>query len=604
MIENKIASIENPKSYILISFLLILTYLWIFEQFFPNNAMELGHDYYFCFTRMLSGYYWFKENGLTEIPYFTPALCAGNVFFTDPQNSYFSFPQFLMFLVNPITSVWLTTAVFAIAGLTGACLLFRKVFLCSLWGAILGGALFLFNGFYIYRIIIGHLTYHGFMLLPVIVLFLLWNKRQNMNILGNLACAISAAFLFSYIFYSGGIHLIVPMALSIAAAAMIYGLTRGTLKHFWIRIPFFAIFLFLFIFPKLSVSIFTLKNLARDGYSLCGIPDIANSLWVPFKTLFFKALTWNESKEILENKELVLGSHEFEFGITFIPLLLIGIGTISLFRSYLKGNVEFYKKTTKRLYSVFLVLILFTPIVFNFYTPAWNDILKQIPIAKNSITLVRWYSAYILPAILVSILVFERICRNKTLIRTIFGILLICMVVILNIVYDKSYYHTDSYNPEPILVGYKRAKQYNHIPYIEYIDHIVRVENMLIRDDAMMIFGVSHIGCYESLLGYQHEFFPKKDMIRRDRFDSLKNGYFNMKNPACYTFPEVNFCEPGDHFREDQREALNNFVRYRPFEFNLPAIQKIANIVAPISIIGSLIFLISYPFIKKRRKKI
>ena len=54
----------------------------------------------------------------------------------------------------------------------------------------------------------------------------------------------------------------------------------------------------------------------------------------------------------------------------------------------------------------------------------------------------------------------------------------------------------------------------------------------------------------------------------------VRDGHFNIKNPACYVYPKENDCSPGDHFREDQLEAMENFVSYRPFVFKISTAQK------------------------------
>ncbi|MDP7573439.1 MAG: hypothetical protein QF391_17710, partial [Myxococcota bacterium] len=68
----------------------------------------MGHDYALWFPRMLAGVYYFENNSFSVIPWFTPSFCGGNVFFADPQNLFFSIPQFLNFYFEPVFSVILT----------------------------------------------------------------------------------------------------------------------------------------------------------------------------------------------------------------------------------------------------------------------------------------------------------------------------------------------------------------------------------------------------------------------------------------------------------------------------------------------------------------
>ncbi len=126
----------------------------------------------------------------------------------------------------------------------------------------------------------------------------------------------------------------------------------------------------------------------------------------------------------------------------------------------------------------------------------------------------------------------------------------------------------------------------------------------------MIGFGVSNIECYEALFGYRHEFFPQKDELYSGSIYKLKNGYFNMTNPACYTFPKENLCKQGDNFRLNQKKELENFASYKPFKFKLPIIQKIANKISFISLSCAILFLIYFAIkliltdYKKRRNNL
>jgi hypothetical protein len=73
-----------------------------------------------------------------------------------------------------------------------------------------------------------------------------------------------------------------------------------------------------------------------------------------------------------------------------------------------------------------------------------------------------------------------------------------------------------------------------------------------------------------------------------------KNGILNIKNPACYVWPQANNCEPGDHFTKEQKEAAAAFANYRPFPFLIPTAQKVANWFNVLSLIAVMFFLAGY----------
>ncbi len=63
-------------------------------------------------------------------------------------------------------------------------------------------------------------------------------------------------------------------------------------------------------------------------------------------------------------------------------------------------------------------------------------------------------------------------------------------------------------------------------------------------------------------------------------------GKLNLKNPACYVFPEANGCRPGDVFRADQLEQATAFAAYRPFDFVQPAGQQRAGWASLLTALG------------------
>ncbi len=590
-----IKNIKESKIVIPAFIILLFSYFIIFQGFFPNSQGRLGHDYYYFFSRLIAGFYWFKTNGLTALPYFTPALCAGNVFYTDPQNLYFSLPQFLTFAMNPLDAVRITFFTFAATGLIGTYLLMRKVFLCGVYASLLAAAFFLFNGFYAYRIIIGHLTYHGFMLIPLISFFLLWNKKAtNIRFISDIAYSLLSALLFSYILYSGGVHIIIPGILTIIAGALIYGIygEADNLKPLILRAFLFLLFTFSFSFSKISACLHTITNLPRSGYPIA-VFEFKDALIVLFKSLFFKAVEWEEIEALISNTSIPLSRHEFEFGVTPLVLILIIIGAVNFFFKYKKNN-NLKENDNRKLYAIILVFIFLIPLCLNTYIPGLYDLFKTIPIIKNSVTLVRWYSFYILPVILLGVIGADRLKISNKL-KFCSAFIFISIIIIANGVSDKSYYHNQNFIPSRALRVYDYAAQNNYIPPIKHASDQIRTKhNTLKGDDILIGFGVSNIECYEALFGYKHEFFPQKNKLYPASIYALKEGYFNMTNPACYTFPNANSCKPGDNFTVYQHKELRNFASYKPFKFKLPIIQKIANKISFISLSWAILFLMYF----------
>jgi hypothetical protein len=158
----------------LASFLLLLvTFNYIFGQFFPAKNGMIGNDYSFILPELLDGYFWFKSNGFFVPFWFTPSFCGGQPVLGYPQSEFYSIAQLLTVFFNPLSSVYVTVILFASIGFFGIYVLLRKCFGSSRQSAVFGGALFMFNGFFIHRMIIGHFGFHSVMLIPLISWLLL-----------------------------------------------------------------------------------------------------------------------------------------------------------------------------------------------------------------------------------------------------------------------------------------------------------------------------------------------------------------------------------------------------------------------------------------------
>jgi hypothetical protein len=587
---------DLPLNRGLLLLLLNAIYLIIFIRFFPNKYGGIGHDYAYWFPRMIAGVYWYLQNGLLSVPWFTPALNGGNLLYADPESIYFSIPQFLAFIVDPLTSITITFATFSMVGMWGMYLLLRHAFACGFPSSFLGAGLFLFNGLFTYRMIVGHLPYHGFMLLPWIMLCVLWPKDRQ-TIYTDAVWSTGAALMLSYCFYAGGIHYLIPLFLSVMAMGFIYSLVAvgREFRYVWQRGAILLMITGMLCASKLVAAFNVIKNVPREAYLLPGIPNLFDLFIVPIRSLFFAAITRQEANQTFANLQWALDRHEFEYGISGVPLLLLIIVVIRIIirrskKTYFPDRI---KIKWLLLFATFLILAV--PIFANYYSPQWNAFLKRLPVIKNSSTLVRWYALYIPIGILCAMLAFEKF-ELKPVIKSLSAVLLMALVVVVNLTHDKNFSYVNNYNYRPITQGFSAVKSQGKIPVVEYVGLSATIDapaqKITYREDNLINIGVSYLLARSSLFGYKLEFFPQKDKLKIGRVDQLTAGCFNMINPSCYLYPDENGCEPGDRFRTDQIHQLTNFINYRPYKFELPLLQRIANWMSLVSFLSCLLFLL------------
>ena len=116
---------DYKKSYLfwILTLIIILAHQIIFQDFFPNKNLLLGHDYFYTIPNFIFGKVWFNNNFLS-IPWFTPSFCCGIPFFGDPQSMYYSFQQIIFLFFSPILSLKIIFLFFSLIGFLGTFILF------------------------------------------------------------------------------------------------------------------------------------------------------------------------------------------------------------------------------------------------------------------------------------------------------------------------------------------------------------------------------------------------------------------------------------------------------------------------------------------------
>ena len=584
-------------------FLLVL-YHAIFHGFFPNSQGTLGHDYALFLPKLLDGYFWYATNGLLAIPWFTPAFCGGIPVLPDPQSVYYSVPQFLSFMLDPVWSVYLTFLGFAGIGFVGAYVLLRTTFRTSAYTALFAASLFLFNGFYAYRMIIGHLTYHAFMLVPLLAYMLLRHtpERSSTARWQSATDTVLAGGLMAYMFQAGMVNVILPAMVSVAVIGLIHGVIYRRSGQFWLSLSLAGMLAVCLCLAKLTAATAYLQHFGRDTYTLPGAPSIIDIIALVFSSLFI-APAHAMAAKVLVNVQWALDRHEFEFGVTWVPLGIFLMGMVSALRRKSLWRVWQRLDRWQWLQLAILAGCCCLPILLNYYTPAWNALLKQVPILKNSTSLVRWFSLYIPVVVVITALVVDRtpVLRQYQPYVVALGI---TSLVALNITTNRDYYQTQPYDPREIMQAHQRVRQEEWLPKISHVavftDSAGRLTMPVARNDVLAR-GNSQLLCYEPLFGYRLEAFPVKT-LRPGPVMEAHDGVLNLKQPACYVYPEANHCVPGDHFVVSHSQEAEAFVQYQPFAFAMPVWQRAANLLNGIALLGTLAFL-PVAIVQSRRQR-
>lgn len=573
---------------------LLISHFAIFGRFFPNESGRLGNDYAYFLPILLDGYFWYHTNGFWEIPWFTPSFCGGWPNYVNVQSCFYTIPQIFTLFIDPLNAVRLTFVLFAGLGLLGFYLLLRRVFLVSRPVSLLGAGLFLFNGFYSHRMLSGHFGDHSFMLLPLISFGLLrpLPKEKKGRLWQLLFDSVMGGLLIAYMVQSGFGPYLIPVLITIVLIALIHGLLYGRQWQFWLRWTGTGITSVLLCASKLTGIYYLMSNFPRSTYKLPGAKSFLSATWLMLKSLFISPAFDANRLKMLTNIQWFIERHELEYSVTIVPLVIILFGLGSTFRRMLAQDLVWKLNWKQGLHACTIIALLMLPVAINTYSPGWNAFLKKLPIIKSASILIRWFIIPIPIVILIAALTLtKRVASSKYQVSIV--VVSLATVVALNAFVDRDFYRRRNYDPEKIVKSYHEVKSGSWKPTIKqitvYVNPAGEAVMPIFRNDTL-VHGKSQLLCYEALFGYRLEDFPIKKLRPGPALEE-KEDILNIKNPACYVWPEANNCDPGDHFTKEQKDAAEAFVNYRPYPFKMPAGQQVANWVNVLALIFTLLFL-------------
>ena len=581
----------------------VLVYAVIVGRFFPNRQGAIGSDYSFFLPYLLEGWFWYLQNGLASVPWFTAAFCGGQPLYADPQALYFSVPQLLVLLVDPLKAVHLTVLVFAVAGFAGFYFILRDPFDVSAYPAALGATLFMFNNFYLAHMIVGHLGFHAIMLVPWVAWAAI--SRPGVRWTDEIPRALVGGLCVGYWIHAGMAVMLLPAVLSVVALCLTLGLIRARPELAAGRsLAIVALGLALGA-GKLAAGLAYVSNVDRASYPMPGFDH-----WIRAIEMVPLLLFWNVENVLRLASEHVVGGrvrldrHEFEFGISLLPAELLLIAAACwLIRAAVRRRIIARLGRSQWFCLGALALLWAAVIASNVFSPAVQAVLKALPIVKQQSLMLRWIWILIPPVILWSVLALEYapyLSRWKAVVA-LGGI---GAVLAFNLIQNRSTYEREAYSPDEIVQVYQRVAAGHPAPAVSRIVFSVQggqtMASVLSRNGAFTR-GASQLACYNPIFGYFLEGLRVGVLHPGNVMDPV-DGQLNLKNPACYLFPRENGCRPGDHFLVSQQSEARALAERRPFGFRMSWMQRLADAISLAALLGSVIALIVWLTSKPRRR--
>ncbi len=552
---------------------------WTFGAFLPTPEGRLGHDWAHKLPLLLDGASWFLRSGFAPLPWFTPSFCGGVPLFPHPASFYVSLPQLLSFVTDPLRAAHSALLVFAGLGLAGSYLLLRRTYRAREWPALLGAGLFLWNGFFAHRMLIGHLEFHGFMLTPWIAAWLLgapgpaapWRRAAEL---------LGAGWALAYLFLSGATQLLFPIALALIALWLLAGaaVPGFRMRTFPARLAVAGPLALALGAGKLSGSLALLAHFPRDFYPLPAVDGLGNALRLVATALVRGGRAVD--LDVVVNSAFPIQPHELEYGVTALPFLWLAVWGLRAVRGpRRRGGLR------PRACAAALALLLAIPVLVN--VEAVSAVLERAPVFRSLSSLLRWLVVYV-PLLAVACgLAADRLTPPGRL-QTGLVLASLALVVAENAAADRSYYRDQPYPPQAVIAASQAARARGAPTPITGIEATIVAGEIQLASNRndVLVRGMSQLACYEPLFGFRLERFPRQDLHPGPVLEA-RAGRLNLKNPACHVYPDENGCQPGDHFRADQIEAARRFTHFEPFPWERPLRQRIADAVSLFALLAS-----------------
>ena len=579
--------------------LVLALYAGIHLPAFEDARGLVGHDYAAMLPWLLRNTAWYDLHGLFAQPWFTPAICGGVPEFSNPQSFYWSLPQVLAFWFESWTAVQLSFVIFAGLQFVGMWLLCRDVFVCSRAGRWIASVVFLFNAFYAERMLVGHLTFHGFALIPLF-LWLLFRPAGDRAWRDSLRWSLGLGLISAYWIFSGFVQGLLPVLWLVIVLLLLRHAAVRELR-WWLRALFGAGLGVLLTAPKLVAMWHFMVLFPRDQYTLPGFSGIGALYVAAVRSLFG---FWGErlvNKGFLENSLFVVRSHELTFSVTPLPVLL-GVAVLWARARSIKLSALYAFSLASWLRGLALALALMVPMLINLYSPGWNAVLKQIPVIKSSSLLMRWWLIYVVLLAVWSGQLFsalEQRWRQPWLLWL--SLLFVIGFQTLRVQVSEHGYGFALQALRASDQAYRRERRL--VPIQRLADH--DEQGVLIpgsKRNLMFTEGISTLRCNAPEFGYRTERLPRSGLREGAALEDLGDGTLNMRDPRCLLFPYENACRADARFKVADRQIAEDFVHYRVIPFAAPPSMRWASWLQAIGVALAL-GMLSIPWALSRRKR-
>ena len=567
---------ENKNINVIIFFLIFFIHQIIFQNYLIFDNNYLAEDYKAYVPLMIFGKIWYMNNGILNLPHFIPSMCGGIPYHADPSSTYISFMQLLFINFSIPTALKSIFFIFSFAGYAGVFLLCKYCFKFNNLTSAIAATIFIFNGFFINLVLVGHLIYGYYAFVPLYIFLIIKSTECSKNI--SLSLLAISSLLLSSFFYAGASSLMPFVIYTIVVTLCIYCIFfKLKFKIILNNLIISFVLTFLLSYSKINYTFAYLELFPRDINSAT-LDNYFSFIYTFFSSLFVVPDPFFFDKHQFHIEKSYVYLHELEYSISILPALIILYCTI-----FMKKNFGI-KKTS----WIIIFILLFLPTVLMVQIPHLSTIINDLPLISSTWVRVRWLSIYIIPIVLISAFLLNQIKIKNKFIMISLLIIPICQnyfyIEAKNYFYpEKSFKNKAVYSIQNIN-KFSKNLNYENINNIK-IEYVKNNQNFTRMDlNEGFIINTSEIFCYSPIFGYLLEKLPREKIIgdNENYREKLKitGDKYNLFKPMCFLFPSENNCSVGDVFGSKESYKLKNFSEYKIINFNKSNIQIISDYIA------------------------
>ncbi len=568
-------------------------FLVLFLKLLNFSYPVLGHDYFDFFPKLIAGTWHFARQGLAPFR-FSPHFCGGLPRYGNPQDLYYSLPQFLTFVMDPWAAAQLSMVTVLAAGYWGWYRVARDIIvLTAPWSHALA-LIINASGFYLMHMVVGHMGFHTLPLLGILLWILCDPKEDSAT---SLAARVSAfALTAAAVLYSGGFFVLMLLSLAYPLLLPIVLFTekrrlRSCLRTVASRLLFCGLAALLISLSKL-VAVWSIMRFFPRSATFDHFAEGTNVLLFAARAFFYIP----QGRFLFASAGVPLQVHEYSMFLSPIVLmgLLCGPPLLIAKRHALRRNLW---GTGGALLYTLVLLTFFTQLARGY--GLFAAFLQRLPGFHSFHVTPRFLYLFSITLSILSVWCIERCLRWRES-KEKWNVSLAMGACMLTIIALPVAYYPLLRSPELL-----RNLQYDFLKRDlekkEYLTKNVSLVTSRGTDLTHVVRGTTGIRCIEALFGYSNE--HQITSLAEGPTDRTEDGFFNLNHPACFQYPEENECRPGDRIAASDRENFDRFIRGEQTTWKLSKAQVFADRLSFITLIGMLALLLGSPFWASRRAK-